>query len=368
MACLKYREICKRYDNNTLAVTRFNLEVKDHEFLVLVGPSGCGKSTMLRMTAGLEEISEGELYIGDRMVNDIPAKERDMAMVFQNYALYPQMNVYDNMAFGLTLRKIPKQEITKRVNEVAEILDIVHLLKRKPKTLSGGQRQRVALGRAIVREPQVFLMDEPLSNLDAKLRVQMRMEISKLQKQLGTTTIYVTHDQIEAMTMGDRIVVMRNGIIQQVASPLELYRAPANLFVASFIGSPAMNFFDGELNEQNGTLLFQHEIIKVHIPDYQAKIIKIKDCINRKVILGVRPENIQIYTQPQEDTIAAGEIDLIENLGSEMYLYISGVDKKPVIARVDQDIKLGRGEKVYIAISPEFFHLFSQSTEENLLK
>lgn len=368
MAGLQYKEICKRYDNNTLAVTSFNLEVNDHEFLVLVGPSGCGKSTMLRMTAGLEEISGGELYIGDRMVNDIPARERDIAMVFQNYALYPQMNVYDNMAFGLTLRKISKQEISKRVNEVAEILDIAHLLKRKPKTLSGGQRQRVALGRAIVREPQVFLMDEPLSNLDAKLRVQMRMEINKLQKQLGTTTIYVTHDQIEAMTMGDRIVVMRNGIIQQVASPLELYRAPANLFVASFIGAPAMNFFAGEIEEQDRVLVFQHEMIKVHIPDCQAKIIKAKDCINRKVILGVRPENIQIYTQPQGDTIAAGEIELIENLGSEMYLYISGVDKKHVIARVGQATTFGRGDKVYLAISPEAVQLFSQSTEENLLK
>ncbi|WP_094604968.1 sn-glycerol-3-phosphate ABC transporter ATP-binding protein UgpC [Sporomusa silvacetica] len=366
MASLKYKGICKHYDNNMIAVKSFDLEVNDHEFLVLVGPSGCGKSTMLRMTAGLEKISEGELYIGDRRVNDVPAKERDIAMVFQSYALYPQMSVYDNMAFGLSLRKTPQKEIDKRVNEVAQILDIAHLLKRKPKTLSGGQRQRVALGRAIVREPQVFLMDEPLSNIDAQLRVQMRAEISKLQRKLGVTTIYVTHDQTEALTMGDRIVVMRHGMIQQVASPIELYQSPANLFVAGFIGSPMMNLLEGELSEQNGELYFQHQSFRMEIPRQNAAYIIRESVVNRKVILGIRPENIQVYLQPEQDTIV-GNIELVENLGSEMYLYLRGISDRPLVARVTQNVAFSMGTSVNIAFTPESFHLFDQETEKNLL-
>src|SRR5690625_3677216 len=260
MAGLRLENLCKKYPgSDELAVTDFNLEIQDREFLVLFGPSGCGKSTTLRMNAGLEEITECNLYIGDRLVNDVAPKDRDIAMVFQSYALYPHMNVYQNMAFGLKLRKFRKQEIDKRVKDAARILDIEHLLERKPKALSGGQRQRVALGRAIVREPQVFLMDEPLSNLDAKLRVQMRSEIGKLHKRLGTTIVYVTHDQIEAMTMGSRIVIMKDGIIQQAASPEEVYNHPRNMFVAGFIGSPAMNFIHGELIEEDGHVWFRSE-------------------------------------------------------------------------------------------------------------
>ena len=254
MASLSLRNIYKRYPGGVTAVSDFNLEIKDKEFVILVGPSGCGKSTTLRMIAGLEEISDGELYIGDKLVNDVAPKDRDIAMVFQNYALYPHMTVFENMAFGLKLRKTPKDEIKKRVDEAARILDISHLLDRKPKALSGGQRQRVALGRAIVREPQVFLLDEPLSNLDAKLRAQMRTELSKLHQRLGTTFIYVTHDQTEAMTMADRIVVMKDGLIQQVDSPQNLYAEPANVFVAGFIGSPQMNFIDAMLLEKDGNV------------------------------------------------------------------------------------------------------------------
>ncbi len=252
MANLSLKHIYKVYPGDVTAVKDFNLEIADKEFIVFVGPSGCGKSTTLRMIAGLEEISKGELYIGDRLVNEVEPKERDIAMVFQSYALYPHMTVYDNMAFGLKLRKVPKDEIDKKVKDAAKILDIEHLLDRKPKALSGGQRQRVALGRAIVREPKVFLMDEPLSNLDAKLRVQMRTEISKLHQRLQTTFIYVTHDQVEAMTMGTRIVVMKDGIVQQVDSPQEIYNNPANIFVAGFIGSPQMNFIDGTIKEEGG--------------------------------------------------------------------------------------------------------------------
>ena len=300
MASVSLREIYKKYAGGVIAVSDFNIEIKDKEFIILVGPSGCGKSTTLRMIAGLEEISEGELYIGDRLVNDIAPKDRDIAMVFQNYALYPHMTVFENMAFGLKLRKVPKDEIARKVEEAARILDIAHLLDRKPKALSGGQRQRVALGRAIVREPQVFLLDEPLSNLDAKLRAQMRTEISKLHKKLGTTFIYVTHDQTEAMTMGDRIVVMKDGYIQQIDTPTNLYNDPVNQFVAGFIGSPQMNFIDAKLLKVDGKYVveFGSEDTKttrgvkyqVTVPESKVDPEVLEPLVDQEVVLGVRPE------------------------------------------------------------------------------
>ena len=302
MASLSLRGIYKRYPGGVVAVSDFTMNIKDKEFIILVGPSGCGKSTTLRMIAGLEEISEGELFIGDRLVNDVAPKDRDIAMVFQNYALYPHMTVFENMAFGLKLRKVPKDEIKKLVEEAAKILDIAHLLDRKPKALSGGQRQRVALGRAIVRDPQVFLLDEPLSNLDAKLRAQMRTELSKLHKKLGTTFIYVTHDQIEAMTMGDRIVVMKDGYIQQIDSPINLYENPVNKFVAGFMGSPQMNFINAKLLMLGGkyTVEFGSEDTKtsrgrkfyVELPSAKADNDALQYYVDKEVILGIRPENI----------------------------------------------------------------------------
>ncbi len=298
MASLKLKHIYKRYSDNVLAVSDFNLEIEDKEFIVLVGPSGCGKSTTLRMIAGLEEISEGELYIGDTLMNDVAPKDRDIAMVFQNYALYPHMTVYDNMAFGLKLRKTPKDQIKRRVEAAAEILDITHLLDRRPKALSGGQRQRVALGRAIVREPKVFLLDEPLSNLDAKLRAQMRTELSKLHNNLGTTFVYVTHDQTEAMTMGDRIVVMKDGLVQQVDTPQNLYEKPCNVFVAGFMGSPQMNFIDAKLVSRNGKLAVEFGFVDgkpkycVDIPEGKIKGDSMKAFIGKEVILGIRPEHL----------------------------------------------------------------------------
>ncbi|MBE6778931.1 MAG: sn-glycerol-3-phosphate ABC transporter ATP-binding protein UgpC, partial [Ruminococcaceae bacterium] len=302
MASLSLKNICKKYPGGVLAVNDFNLEIKDKEFIIMVGPSGCGKSTTLRMIAGLEEITSGELYIGDRLVNDVAPKDRDIAMVFQNYALYPHMTVFDNMAFGLKLRKTPKDEIKRRVEEAARILDIEHLLDRKPKALSGGQRQRVALGRAIVREPKVFLLDEPLSNLDAKLRAQMRTELSKLHQKLGTTFIYVTHDQTEAMTMADRIVVMKDGVIQQVDSPQNLYDYPCNMFVAGFIGSPQMNFVESVVIEKDGKFFVEFGSedtktrvgIKYQIPLPAEKIAGkgLEEYVGKEVIMGIRPEDV----------------------------------------------------------------------------
>ena len=292
MAGVTLQNIYKQFDKTTV-VHDVNLEIKDKEFVVLVGPSGCGKSTTLRMIAGLEEISSGDLYIEGARVNDMAPKDRDIAMVFQNYALYPHMDVYENMAFGLKMRKLSKEEIDKRVKEAAAMLDLGQLLGRKPKALSGGQRQRVALGRAIVREPQVFLMDEPLSNLDAKLRVQMRTEISKLQKRLEITTIYVTHDQTEAMTMGDRLVVMKDGVIQQVGTPSQIYNSPKNIFVAGFIGSPAMNFINGAVREHNGQFTFCTANIQWILNDEQVKKVREFDYVGKEVLLGVRPEHIQ---------------------------------------------------------------------------
>ncbi len=370
MAGVRLSHIFKYYSGSDKpSVSDFDMEIKDKEFLVLVGPSGCGKSTTLRMIAGLEEISKGELYIGDRMVNDVAPKDRDIAMVFQSYALYPHMNVYQNMAFGLKLRKFKKADIDTRVRENARILDIEHLLDRKPKALSGGQRQRVALGRAIVREPQVFLMDEPLSNLDAKLRVQMRAEISKLHKRLETTIIYVTHDQTEAMTMGDRIVIMKDGFIQQAASPEEVYNNPINMFVAGFIGSPSMNFIKGQLVEEGGNVMFRATGINVAIPEGRAKTIRDKGYTNKEVMLGIRPEDIHqepIFLEASPNSIFNAHIEVAENLGHEMFLYINGIGADSIIARVDGRAGLKEGTNVQLAVDMNKIHLFDLESENAL--
>ncbi len=359
-------------DGEVVAVENADLEVRDKEFLVLVGPSGCGKSTTLRMIAGLEDITEGIIEIGEDVVNDIPPKDRDIAMVFQNYALYPHMNVYDNMAFGLKLRKFPKDEIDRRVNEAAEILGIPNLLDRKPKQLSGGQRQRVALGRAIVREPKVFLMDEPLSNLDAKLRVQMRAELSKLHDRLQTTVIYVTHDQTEAMTMGDRIVVLRDGKIQQVAPPMKLYREPVNMFVAGFIGSPAMNFTDASLAEKNGDIYVQAD------DEFEIKLAEelveanphVSDYVGEDVVFGIRPEDLNDAEITQDVDVASentldAEVEVVEPMGSEINLYIN-TGSREFIATVDADSKADVGDTVTMAITQENMHIFDKETEESV--
>ncbi|MBP3541064.1 MAG: sn-glycerol-3-phosphate ABC transporter ATP-binding protein UgpC [Clostridia bacterium] len=371
MASLSLNHIYKIYTGNVTAVSDFCLEIEDKEFIVLVGPSGCGKSTTLRMVAGLEEISSGDLYIGDRLVNDVAPKDRDIAMVFQNYALYPHMTVYDNMAFGLKLRKTPKNEIKQRVEEAARILDIAHLLNRKPKALSGGQRQRVALGRAIVREPKVFLMDEPLSNLDAKLRVAMRTEITKLHQRLQTTFIYVTHDQTEAMTMGTRIVVMKDGFIQQVDTPQNLYDYPANLFVAGFIGSPQMNFFTVTLQKEGNDVVAAFGDNKIVVP--QDKLSKFTDesYIGKEVYMGIRPENIS----DDAEVIAANpgavintHVEVTELMGSETYLYLSTSGKEEnIIARVDPRTASRAGQDIQVAFDVRRLHFFDKDTEVTLL-
>ena len=372
MASVSLNHIYKVYAGGVTAVSDFCLDIEDKEFIVLVGPSGCGKSTTLRMVAGLEEISEGELYIGDKLVNDVAPKDRDIAMVFQNYALYPHMTVYDNMAFGLKLRKTPKEEIKRRVNEAARILGIEFLLNRKPKALSGGQRQRVALGRAIVREPKVFLMDEPLSNLDAKLRVQMRTEITKLHQRLQTTFIYVTHDQTEALTMGSRIVVMKDGFMQQVDTPQNLYDYPTNLFVAGFIGSPQMNFFNVKLVRESDGVWAKFGNNKVLIPN--SKVAKFNDesCIGKEVIMGIRPENIsddaRMVAAHPESSIDV-DIEVVEMLGSETYLYVktSGKDEN-VICRVDPRTTSRGGDKIKVCFDVERLHFFDKDTEETILQ
>lgn len=368
MAGVRLEHIYKKYAGADKAtVMDVNLDIADKEFLVLVGPSGCGKSTTLRMIAGLEDITEGKLYIGDRVVNDVAPKDRDIAMVFQSYALYPHMNVYQNMAFGLKLRKVKREEIDQRVRDAAKILDITHLLDRKPKALSGGQRQRVALGRAIVRDPQVFLMDEPLSNLDAKLRGQMRAEITKLVKRLETTCIYVTHDQTEAMTMGDRIVVMSDGIIQQAASPEELYNQPKNMFVAGFIGSPTMNFVTGTLNEQGGAVYFEAENMKVEVPQGKAAVLKQKGYVGKEVVMGIRPEDIHeepIFLEGSPNTIFTASVDVTENLGHEMLLYLKS--NAPLIARVDGRSNTREGDNVKLAVDMNKTHIFDKETELNV--
>jgi len=367
MAGLTLKNISKIYQpGNITAVEDFNFEIKDKEFVVLVGPSGCGKSTTLRMVAGLEEISKGELYIDDKLVNNVPPKNRDIAMVFQNYALYPHMSVYDNMAFGLKLRKVPKPEIDRKVKEAAKILGIEELLDRKPKALSGGQRQRVALGRAIVREPKVFLMDEPLSNLDAKLRVQTRTEIVKLHKRLETTFIYVTHDQTEAMTMGDRIVVMKDGLIQQAATPQEVYEKPANIFVAGFIGSPQMNLIDAKVEGtdiSNCTLGFGET--KIKLPEGRAKILKEEGYLGKEVVIGIRPEDIHdenIFIEASQGSIVKAYVEVTEMMGSETYLYLL-IEGNSVTARVDSRSNIKHGDNVNLAFDMNRIHLFDKETE-----
>jgi len=366
MASLSLKNIKKVYQGNVTAVQDFNLEIADKEFVIFVGPSGCGKSTTLRMIAGLEEISEGELYIGDRLVNDVEPKDRDIAMVFQNYALYPHMTVYDNMAFGLKLRKTPKAEIERRVQEAAKILGIEALLDRRPKALSGGQRQRVAMGRAIVREPKVFLMDEPLSNLDAKLRVQMRIEISKLHQRLQTTIIYVTHDQVEAMTLGTRIVVMKDGIIQQVDTPSNLYDRPENLFVAGFIGSPQMNFLDAKAIKSGDdvVLLFGSNSIKLN--DTLAKSIVAGGYIDKEIVFGIRPEDIhedKRFIEENPDSIVDFTCNVVEMLGAELNI-IGSVDSFDVTAKTDPRFPIKPSETVKLAFDLKRLHIFDKETEK----
>ena len=366
MASVELKQVTKVYDGNVTAIREANLSIEDREFVVLVGPSGCGKSTLLRMIAGLEEISSGEILIDHKVVNTLPPKNRDIAMVFQNYALYPHMTVFDNMAFGLKLRKFPKDEIKTRVTEAAQILDMETFLKRKPKALSGGQRQRVALGRAIVRKPKVFLFDEPLSNLDAKLRVQMRIEINRLHHKLKTTMIYVTHDQIEAMTMGDKIVILKDGVIQQVDSPLSLYNNPVNRFVAGFIGSPAMNFFSGELFS-NGKLNFRSKLFEIELPDPIRK--KLMTYQNRQVVMGVRPEHLYDVSLVQSKTISKPqkiEVDVVEPIGNEIFVYFSDVDHNYCM-RMAPDKLPQPGEKIEIAVDLNHVYFFDPESEERLI-
>jgi len=374
MASVTLKGVYKVYPGGVTAVNNFNLDITDKEFVVMVGPSGCGKSTTLRMVAGLEEITDGELYIGDRLMNDVAPKDRDIAMVFQNYALYPHMTVFENMAFGLKLRKTPKAEVQRRVEEAAKVLDIEHLLNRKPKALSGGQRQRVALGRAIVREPKVFLMDEPLSNLDAKLRVSMRTEISKLHRKLNTTFLYVTHDQTEALTMGSRIVVMKDGFIMQVDTPMSLYNTPANVFVAGFIGSPQMNFFDAKLRRgEDGKVYCLFGAERIEVPADRLKLLKDESVIGgRDIIMGIRPEDL---SDDPEDLAALAtasidaKVDVLEMMGAENFLYLSIRERdNNIIARVNPRSASREGDTIKIAFQGMRMQFFDKETEQSLLK
>lgn len=364
MVEIALNNIHKRYDNNdTYSVTDFNLNIKDREFIVFVGPSGCGKSTTLRMIAGLEEITEGELLIDETLMNDVAPKDRDIAMVFQNYALYPHMTVFDNMAFGLKLRKYKKDEIKRRVEEAADILGLTEFLKRKPAALSGGQRQRVALGRAIVRDAKVFLMDEPLSNLDAKLRVAMRAEIAKLHRRLQTTTIYVTHDQTEAMTMADRIVIMKDGFVQQIGSPKEVYDTPNNVFVAGFIGSPAMNLFEVTLN---GNKISNGSGLEVEVPQGKLNLLKERNYNGKKLVFGIRPEDIkseQVAIDASPNSVVESEVVVSELLGAETMLY-SKVGNTEFIAKVDARDFHNPGEMVELAFDMNKGHFFDMETKE----
>ncbi len=363
MASLSLKNICKKYPNGFEAVKDFNLEIADKEFIIFVGPSGCGKSTTLRMVAGLEEISSGELSIDGKIVNDVEPKDRDIAMVFQNYALYPHMTVFDNMAFGLKLRKVPKDEIKKKVEDAARILDLEKLLDRKPKALSGGQRQRVAMGRAIVREPKVFLMDEPLSNLDAKLRVQMRSEIAALHQRLGATIIYVTHDQTEAMTLGTRIVVLKDGVIQQVDSPQKLYNEPDNLFVAGFIGSPQMNFLDAECSVSGNDVKLKFGEFSVTLPASKAGALKAYN--GKTVVLGIRPEDIDdnpAFIEAHADSVVSTTVTGYELLGSEVLLYYT-LNGSNMTAKVDSRTPARLGDKIKLALDVEKIHVFDKETE-----
>jgi multiple sugar transport system ATP-binding protein len=358
MASLSLQHICKKYPNGFEAVKDFNLEIEDKEKNIFVGPSGCGKSTTLRMVAGLEEISSGTLKIGDKVMNDVEPKDRDIAMVFQNYALYPHMTVYDNMAFGLKLRKVPKDEIDKAVREAAKILDLDKLLDRKPKALSGGQRQRVAMGRAIVRNPKVFLMDEPLSNLDAKLRVQMRIEISKIHQRLGATIIYVTHDQTEAMTLGTRIVVMKDGVVQQVDTPQNLYRNPGNLFVAGFMGSPQMNFLDAQIAEKGGNIVAKVGSYDLNVPAEKAKALKAGGYVGKTVVLGIRPEDVS----DTADGAISSTVKVYELLGAEVFLYFD-VNGTQVTARVNPSTTAKTGDAIKVDFDMSKSHFFDKETE-----
>jgi len=360
MATITFKNVVKTYEDGVTVIPDLNLEIKDKEFIILVGPSGCGKSTTLRMIAGLEEVSKGELYIGDRLVNKVAPKDRDIAMVFQSYALYPHMTVYKNMAFGLTLRKVPKKVIDEKVRAAAKILDIEKYLNRKPRALSGGQRQRVALGRAMVRDPAVFLLDEPLSNLDAKLRTEMRSQITELHQRLQTTFVYVTHDQTEAMTMADRIVVMKDGIINQVDTPQELYNHPCNVFVAGFIGSPQMNFIEGRLKKNRKGFFVKIGDNDIALPER----MKPEKHEEEKVILGIRPEDLSICKSDckDENTIEV-KVELAEMMGSEIYVYSKFEDKK-IIARVDSSEKIQNGERIRLLLDTEKLHIFNSQTEE----
>ncbi len=365
MASISFKNVTKIYDGaKTPVVPNLNLEIKDKEFIILVGPSGCGKSTTLRMIAGLESISSGDLLIGDRKVNNIPPKDRDIAMVFQNYALYPHMTVYKNIAFGLTLRKVDPAEIDKRVHEAAKVLDLEHLLERKPKALSGGQRQRVALGRAMVRNPSVFLLDEPLSNLDAKLRTSMRSEIARLHRKLDTTFVYVTHDQTEAMTMGDRIVVMKDGLIQQFDTPQVLYDTPDNLFVAGFIGSPQMNFIDATIVEEGGKMYAEVRGDKVNrllIPDF--KVEALKPYIGKVVTLGIRPEHFMSMENLTADNALDVKVDFRELLGAEYNLYVF-IGENKVIMKLPSTEPLPKEDEIQIPVNLKLMHFFDKETEK----
>ena len=390
MASLLLKDVYKIYQSGVVAVTDFTLDIQDKEFIVFVGPSGCGKSTTLRMIAGLEEISDGELYIDGKLMNTVQPKDRDIAMVFQNYALYPHMTVYDNMAFGLKLRKMPRAEIDARVKEAARILGLETYLQRKPKALSGGQRQRVALGRAIVREPKVFLLDEPLSNLDAKLRSQMRTEITKLHHRLATTFIYVTHDQVEAMTMGTRIVVMKDGFIQQVDAPQKLYDYPANMFVAGFIGSPQMNFFDATLTGTKSKVFIEFEGHKIPYPKAKVDaIINLDEYLNtgKEVVFGVRPEDFhdeELFIKENKDYVVNIYVDVVEKLGAETLLYCTFGENEEeleegqikslvqtntqMIARVDSRSSTSANSNATLAIDMLHTHLFDKETELSILE
>ena len=368
MASISLKNVYKIFDDGTTAVNDFNLEINDREFIILVGPSGCGKSTTLRMIAGLEDITKGELKIGDRIVNDVAPKDRDIAMVFQSYALYPHMTVYKNMAFGLELRKVPKDEIDKRVREAAKVLDIEHLLKRKPRALSGGQRQRVALGRAMVRSPSVFLLDEPLSHLDAKLRTTMRTEIKKLHQKLETTFIYVTHDQTEAMTMGDRIVVMKDGIIQQVDTPQNLYRHPYNMFVAGFIGSPQMNFLDATVSVRDNGVFLVLANDELNVTDAFSGNDAVASYNEKTVKVGIRPEDVTVdgaFLSANTDKVITAKLEVSEMTGSQSFLYLDYAGQK-LVAGVPAEASVN--ENVEIGILTERIHLFDPNTTTNIIK
>ena len=371
MSTVSLRNIKKIYDNKVTAVHSFDLDIADQEFIVLVGPSGCGKSTTLRMVAGLEEISEGELYIDDKLVNDVEPKDRDIAMVFQSYALYPHMTVRENMEFPLKLKKVPKDEIARRVNEAAEILDITQYLDRKPKALSGGQRQRVAIGRAIVREPKVLLMDEPLSNLDAKLRNEMRAEIIKLRQRIDTTFIYVTHDQTEAMTLADRIVIMKDGFIQQIGTPQDVFEHPANMFVAGFIGMPQMNLFEAKLNRKDGGYTVSVGEAEIPLAKELADRLAAKQVGSMDVVVGIRPEHIQLKDEGAD--VLHGKVDVSEMMGSEIHLHVTAADRDVVLRVQTADLEKGHrggfefGSALNFTFRNDLIHLFDPTTEENLL-